>query len=138
MTALPQDNLADVFTYHTVDELLAMSLSEVEALWELVPTERQRQYQAIYERTRRDEGASRSDAVELSMVQQLLDRYTQRGLVPVGSYWVPTPPQIQRLAVANDELTHPELTIPVSRKPPMALIALGAGCLLIFGFIFLR
>src|SRR2546423_13607733 len=106
-----QDGKADVFVYHPVDELLAMNLAQIEDIWELVPTERQRQYIAIYERTRRNEGASGSDAIELTMIRQLLDRYMQRGLVPVGSYWVPTPPQIQKIASANAELARDEIEI---------------------------
>src|SRR2546423_13488431 len=103
-----QDGKADVFVYHPVDELLAMNLAQIEDIWDLVPTERQRQYTAIYERTRRNEGASGSDANELTMIRKLLERYTVRGLVPVGAYWVPTPPQLQKIAAANVEIARTE------------------------------
>ncbi len=69
------------FTYHTLDTLQALSLAEVEALWELVPTERQRLYKAIYDRTRRDEGASGSDTLE-THGRSALTRYADKGLVP--------------------------------------------------------
>ena len=115
------------------------SKSNLQALWELVPTERQRRYKAIYDRTLHDEGASESDALELNQVTQLLDRYERRGLVPVGSYRVPTPAQIQAAAADDTGLVRPEIeaeTIP--SRPPAALLLLGLGCLLVFGFLFVR
>ncbi len=129
----------DIFTFHPLDELRQMTLAEVEALWELVPTDRQRLYKAIYDRTRRDEGASGSDALEAEMVSQLLDRYAQKGLVPVGSYWVPTPPQIKAAASENTEITRDD-TDPAS--PPMKVSPLisgiGAICIVLLGILLLR
>jgi hypothetical protein len=44
--------------YHTVAELQALSLAELRAMWELVPTDRQRAYRAAYEREVRTAGAA--------------------------------------------------------------------------------
>jgi len=41
----------DVFAYHTVPDLEQQSLEEVEALWDLVPTERQQELRLLYDRT---------------------------------------------------------------------------------------
>lgn len=35
----------ETLTHHSLDELLKLSLEDLEALWELVPTDRQRRYQ---------------------------------------------------------------------------------------------
>ena len=43
--------------YHNVEELQALSLAELQALWELVPTERQRAYRVAYDREVRNAGA---------------------------------------------------------------------------------
>jgi len=126
------------FTYHTLDVLQAMSLAEVEALWELVPTERQRLYKAIYDRTRRDEGASGSDTLETQMVAQLLTRYADKGLVPVGSYWVPVPPQIQAAAKDNTPLERGDLPTVSTTKLPMPMLFAGIGCVILLGFLLLR
>src|SRR5262245_54809715 len=116
----------EVFIYHPLDDLSAMSLADLEALWELVPTDRQREYKKIYDRTRRDEGASVSDALELRMVNTLLDKYRQRGQVPIGAYWVPTPPQIQKAASANTEIVRvDDGEAPQVKKPSMVILTLG-------------
>lgn len=129
---------AEQFTYHTLDGLQILSLAEVEALWELVPTERQRLYKAIYDRTRRDEGASGSDTLETQMVAQLLTRYADKGLVPVGSYWVPVPPQIQDAAKTDTPLERDDLPTVSTTKLPMPLLLAAIGCALLIGFLLLR
>ncbi len=138
MTDLPISK-PDIFTYHSLETLQRMSLPDLQALWELVPTERQRHYKTIYDRTLRDEGASGSDALELRMVGQLLDRYGSKGLVPVGSYWVPTPAQIQRAAVSDTELVRPDVE-PEARtaRPPVVFVLLALCALLVFGFLVWR
>jgi len=129
----------DVFVYHPLDELERMSLAEVEALWELVPTERQRTYKAIYDRTRRDEGASGSDHLEISMIQKLLSKYREKALIPLGAYWVSTPTKIQQVASTSAPLVKPETPeAQTAKKPSAKLMLLGAGCLLVFGFLFVR
>jgi len=135
MTTLP-----DTFIYHTPEALAALTLHEVEALWELVPTERQRMYRAIYDRTRRDHGATNSDTLEAQMVAQLIARYRDKALVPVGAYWVPTPPQLQEAAKSDVAYTpaDPVDGTAKGKKPPLALVGIGAACVLLFGFLLLR
>src|SRR5260221_13293088 len=125
----------DVFTYHSVEALQALSLSEVEALWELVPTDRQRTYRAIYERTRRDEGASGSDTLEEVMLTQLLARYTEKGLVPVGAYWVPTPLQLQEAARSDVDWSPSAVEAPVVRKPSPLLLGAAVVWVLLLSFL---
>ncbi len=130
----------DILTYHTLDAMCAMTLPEVEALWELVPTDRQRLYRAIYDRTRRDEGAAGSDALEAKMVDQLIQRYNEKGLVPVGSYWVPTPQQIRDAAQNDADYVHEEIDefTPKTKKPSPVVMLIGVGCVLVFAFLLLR
>lgn len=130
---------ADRFTFHPLEDLEKMSPGDLEALWELVPTERQRLYRAIYDRTRRDEGASGSDALELRMVHRLLAKYAQKGLVPVGSYWVPTPSQLREAASTDTEVTRPDLDAAVAtRQPSPVILGIGAVCMLALAFMSLR
>ncbi|MHB8626825.1 MAG: hypothetical protein ACYDEO_11525, partial [Aggregatilineales bacterium] len=110
------------------------------ALWELVPTDRQRLYRAIYDRTRRDEGASGSDALEARMIEQLLARYADKALVPVGSYWVPTPQQIQDAAKADLPYANAEMleVLPKGKRPGPIFILTGLGSVLLFGYLLLH
>ena len=71
--------------YHAVAELRALSLEELRALWELVPTERQRAYRAAYDREVRAAGGEGSDAKERQIALALLKRYHAAALVPIGS-----------------------------------------------------
>ncbi len=48
----------DGLQYHTLEALEALSLEELQALWELVPTDRQRAYKSAYEREVRAAGRS--------------------------------------------------------------------------------
>src|SRR5687768_8345284 len=68
----------DKLLFHTVDELRGLSTDELRALWELVPTERQRSYRVAYEREMRNVG---SDALEKHVNEELLRRYVETGLV---------------------------------------------------------
>ncbi len=134
------NTVPETLTYHSLDALRALSLPEIEALWELVPTERQRLYRAIYDRTRRDEGASGSDAREAYMVSQLLMRFADKALVPVGSYWVPTPQQIQQAAKTDVDFVPADTfqSAPRTKRPSPILLVAAAGCVLVFGFLLLR
>lgn len=88
--------------YHTLDELQARSLEQLQALWELVPTERQRAYRTAYDREVRNAGAVGSDALERQVAAELLKRYDESALVPVGSRWARTPIRVQEAAREND------------------------------------
>lgn len=128
----------DVFTYLPVEALQALSLADVEARWELVPTDRQRAYRAIYERTRRDEGAAGSDSLEEAMLTQLLARYADKGLVPVGAYWVPTPPQLQAAAKADAAWVPSPPDVSTPQQPTSILLGAGVVGILILGFLLVR
>ncbi|NJL55510.1 hypothetical protein HC928_10180 [bacterium] len=130
----------DVLRYHPLEELRALSLSELHALWELVPTDRQRAYKAAYEREVRTAGAVGSDELERQVAAELLKRYDEAALVPVGSRWARTPGRVQEAAQQNVVLDAPEDEVkPASGKPsPKMLLAVGLAALLFFGFMFAR
>jgi len=130
----------DVLRYHSIEELRGLSLSELHALWELVPTDRQRAYKAAYEREVRTAGAVGSDALERQVAAELLKRYDEAALVPVGSRWARTPGRVQEAAQQNVVLDAPEDEVkPASGKPsPKVMIAVGLAALLFFGLMFTR
>lgn len=130
----------DVLRYHTLEELRELSLSELHALWELVPTDRQRAYKAAYEREVRTAGAVGSDELERQVAAELLKRYDEAALVPVGSRWARTPGRVQEAAKQNVVLDAPEDEVkPASGKPsPKVMLAVGLAALLFFGFMFTR
>src|SRR5690606_41754418 len=94
--------------YHTVEELQALSLAELQALWELVPTDRQKAYRTAYDREVRNAGAVGSDALERRVAAELLRRYAESALVPVGSRWARTPLRVQEAAREDDLPDLPE------------------------------
>ncbi len=130
----------EILRYHTLEELRGLSLSELHALWELVPTDRQRAYKAAYEREVRTAGAVGSDALERQVAAELLKRYDESALVPVGSRWARTPGRVQDAAKQNVVLDAPEDEVkPASGKPsPKVALAVGLAALLFFGFMFTR
>jgi hypothetical protein len=130
----------DVLRYHPLEELRALSLSELHAVWELVPTDRQRAYKAAYEREVRTAGAVGSDELERQVAAELLKRYGEAALVPVGSRWARTPGRVQEAAQQNVVLDAPEDEVrSTSGKPsPKVLLAVGLAALLFFGLMFTR
>jgi len=119
--------------YKDVEALQALSLEELQALWELVPTERQKAYRTAYDREVRNAGAIGSDDLERRVAAELMLRYVDGALVPVGSRWARTPERVQDAAREND-LPEPgdDTTQSVTGKPsPRVMMALGA-----FGLIF--
>jgi len=68
----------DRFQFHTVEDLQALSLDELRALWDLVPTSRQKAYRAAYDREVRSAGAVGSDDLEGRVAAELLRRYRSR------------------------------------------------------------
>jgi hypothetical protein len=130
----------DVLRYHTLDELRGLSLSELHALWELVPTDRQRAYKAAYEREVRTAGAVGSDELERQVTAELLKRYAESALVPIGSRWARTPGRVQEAAQQNVVLDAPEDEVrSTSGKPsPKVMMAVGLAALLFFGLMFTR
>lgn len=78
---------AEVFDYHEVTQLEAMSLADIEQIWDLVPTEDRDYLTRRYRKSIRTHGIS-SDEQEISMADQYLQRYAYEGLVPAGDQWV--------------------------------------------------
>ena len=113
--------------YHTVDELQALSLEELQALWELVPTERQRAYRAAYDREVRNAGAIGSDALERQVAAELLRRYNDSALVPVGSRWARTPIRVQEAARENDlpDTLEDVQSTAASKPSPKVMLVMG-------------
>jgi hypothetical protein len=130
----------ETLRYHNIEALRGLSLSELHALWELVPTDRQRAYKAAYEREVRTAGAVGSDALERQVAAELLKRYDEAALVPVGSRWARTPGRVQDAARENTILDAPEDEArPASGKPsPKVAAAVGLAALLFVGFMFTR
>jgi len=124
--------------YHTVDELRALSIEELRALWELVPTERQHHYQTVYQHEVRTNGAAGSDALEQQVVTALIQRYQDGALVPIGARWARTPARIQQAARQGEAPVAPEeeFTPPAPKKTQALLIFGGAGVFLVF-FVFM-
>ncbi|QPC83038.1 hypothetical protein G4Y79_01290 [Phototrophicus methaneseepsis] len=120
--------------YKDVKALQVLSLEELQALWELVPTERQKAYRTAYDREVRNAGAIGSDDLEQRVAAELLLRYVESALVPVGSRWARTPERVQEAARENDL---PELTDKTSQtasSKPSPKVILGMG---LVGVIFL-
>lgn len=126
--------------FHTIDELQALSLEELQALWELVPTERQRAYRTAYDREVRNAGAIGSDTLERQVAAELLKRYDESALVPVGSRWARTPLRVQEAARENDlPDTADNAQVRASSKPsPRVLVAMGLLALVFIGVLLPR
>jgi hypothetical protein len=128
--------MTEILPYHSVAELRQMSLSEVQALWELVPTDRQRAYKSAYDREIRSAGALGSDGLELQVAQELLKRYEASALIPLGMRWARTPSRVQEAARQNLPLETAEVASPSpSQLNPQVLLGLGVFILLIVGWL---
>ncbi|NLF75314.1 MAG: hypothetical protein GX573_06415 [Chloroflexi bacterium] len=130
--------MSEHLTYHTIDDLRALSIEDLRALWELVPTDRQHRYQSVYQREVRTNGASGSDALEQQVVTALIQRYDEGALVPIGARWAKTPARIQDAVKSGASLTPPEAEFmpPAANKKQAFLIFGGAALFLVF-FVFL-
>jgi hypothetical protein len=119
--------------YKDVESLQALSLEELQALWELVPTERQKAYRTAYDREVRNAGAIGSDDLEQRVAAELLLRYVDGALVPVGSRWARTPERVQDAARENDlpELGDDAKQSATGKPSPRVMMAMGA-----FGLVF--
>jgi hypothetical protein len=112
--------------YHSIDELKALSLEELQALWDLVPTERQKAYRTAYDREVRNAGALGSDALEQQVAAELLRRYEDTALVPVGTRWARTPARVQEAAREDDSLEDADTaTASTSKSPPKTVLVFG-------------
>lgn len=130
----------ETYRFHTLDELNALSLAELQALWELVPTDRQRSYRAAYDREVRNAGAIGSDNLERQVAELLLQRYEESALVPVGMRWAKTPSRVQSAAKTSDTLDLPDTAFSkTSDKPsPKVVIFLVVMGLMLLAFFLMR
>lgn len=130
--------MSETLGYYTLDELNALSLLELAALWELVPTDRQRRYKTVYDREVKQAGAVGSDALEKNVTEELLNRYQTTALVPIGARWARTPTRIQQAVKSDADLVAPEAAEEQNRpkKPPVALLA-GAGVAFLLMVLFI-
>ncbi len=130
--------MSDNLTFHTVDELRGLPTEALTALWELVPTDRQKSYKAAYDGEVRAAGAAGSDILERQLAGELLRRYLETALVPVGSRWARTPTRVQTAAKQDDGL---EISGADSKQhpPSFKLMAIGGVVALMFvGLIAIR
>ena len=126
--------------YLSVAELEALSLDELQALWELVPTDRQKSYRAAYDREVRGAGAIGSDVLEGQVAATLLERYQSSALVPIGSRWARTPQRVQAAAQENELPETGEGATPATTgKPSPQLVAIfGMLIVVLVGFLLFR
>jgi hypothetical protein len=116
--------MSEILRYHSVESLRALSLDELRALWELVPTDRQRAYRAAYDREVKTAGAEGSDAQERKIALALLKRYHESALVPIGLRWARAPKRVQDAAERGAGFDSPEdKTAAKSGKPSSAVLA---------------
>lgn len=132
--------MSDTLRYHTVAELRALSLDELRALWDLVPTDRQRSYRAAYDREVKSAGAEGSDAKERKITLALLKRYHESALVPIGMRWARTPKRVQVAAERSESIDAPERAPAANSGKPSGkvLVVLGALMLGMVALILLR
>jgi hypothetical protein len=126
--------------FHTLAELEKLSEAELTAMWEVVPTDRQRLYKAMYDRELRKEGvtgAVGSDALEKLVLLSLLKQYEETALVPAGEVWVYTPRFVQERARQNELLVEPDPTTREGRKTPPVPILLAGGAVFLCMIFFL-
>ena len=77
----------EAFTYLEPAAVEALSLAEVEAVWDLVPTEDRDYLLRRYRRSLKQHGVA-SDEAEIQLAEAYLQRYQYEGLVPAGEQWV--------------------------------------------------
>ena len=130
----------ETYRFHTLDELNQLSLAELQALWELVPTDRQRSYRAAYDREVRNAGAIGSDNLERQVAELLLQRYEESALVPVGMRWAKTPSRVQSAAKENETLDLPDSSFnKANDKPsPKVIVFLAVMGILLLTFFLMR
>jgi hypothetical protein len=126
----------DTLIYQSLDDLQDLSLEELRALWDLVPTDRQRIYKAAYEKEVHAVGASGSDQLEQQVNRELARRYTETALVPAGSRWARTPTRVQQAAAQNEALYPLDTQSKPATPNAKVVIAFGLAALL-FGSLFI-
>lgn len=131
----------ETLIYYTVPDLQTLSLDELESLWELVPTQRQKRLRDRLDHEVRRQGAHGSDEAEQQLIAVLLEKYQTEALVPVGARWVKAPRRIQTAARAGESLNPPEQDLTRQTLSAGPLMLMGGGLLVfvcLFGFLLLR
>lgn len=120
--------MSEMLKHHTVEQLRTLSLDELRALWELVPTDRQRLYRAAYDREVRAAGAEGSDEKERRIALALLKRYHESALIPIGTRWARAPKRVQDAALRGESAPSSEnAPAPKAGRPSgRVLTVLGA------------
>ena len=77
----------EAFVYLEPAVVEVMSLAEVEAVWDLVPTEDRDYLLRRYRRSLKQHSVA-SDEAEIQLAEAYLQRYQYEGLVPAGEQWV--------------------------------------------------
>lgn len=117
--------MTDALRYYTLDELKKLSVNELRALWELIPTDRQRAYRQAYEREVKAAEAEGSDAKERQVTRELLTRYAEAALVPIGLRWARAPGRVQEAARNGEMVVSPENDTAVQHGKVSPKIVLG-------------
>ncbi|MBE2183481.1 MAG: hypothetical protein IAE89_08660 [Anaerolineae bacterium] len=126
--------MSETLRYHTVAELRSLSLDELRALWELVPTDRQRSYRAAYDREVKSAGAEGSDAKERKIALALLKRYHESALVPIGMRWARTPKRVQEAAQHGERVDASETEAAAKSGKPSGKVLAVLGAMM-FGMV---
>lgn len=136
-TLTPIPELEEV-QYRPLAAWQALSLSELDEAYALVPTQRQQYYREVLEREAGKVNAV-TDAEELQVAQALLTRFEQDALVPVGARWAKPPQRVKTAAMGGEPLTSPEDEyIPKGSGLPNPMLLVGvAGLLFICFFLFI-
>ena len=133
--------------FYTLDELTALSIEELQALWDSVPSEDQAYCVRVFER----EANTRQiveDIDESRMARAFLRQYQQMAFVPAGEVWVKVP------ASVRDQYKQPLTDTPETDEPTagsdgtpkkivkkrafprwLFLMVIPFGCLLIFALM---
>lgn len=124
--------------YRPLSAWESMSLSELEAAYGLIPTERQQYYREVLAREAGKAQAA-SDAQELQVVVALLERFSQDALVPVGARWAKPPTRVKSAAMVGERLISPEEVYNPSggNKPNPIFILVAVGLILACGLLFI-
>ena len=132
--------MSDTLRYYTVSELKTLSLDELRSLWELVPTDRQRAYRQAYEREVKTAGAEGSDAKERRVTHELLKRYVEAALVPVGMRWARAPGRVQDAARKGEQIDAPEngTAAKNGKASPKIVLGLASAALMMVALLLIR
>ncbi|MBZ0280767.1 MAG: hypothetical protein K8L97_08490 [Anaerolineae bacterium] len=128
--------MSENYRYHSIDELRVLSIQELQALWEVVPTDRQRKYKQAYDRELRNAGAAASDVMEQHIATELIRRYEEAALVPVGTRWAKTPLRVQQAAQEGDGLESPDIQDAQTSGKPSPKILLAGGLVFLVAIVF--